>query len=1245
MASSSASQEDALTLFSTALNASSSKETESTSLKKLITLFQTQPSNLSILLPTLVQILPRSKPSIKSWIVDVLDLTFCRWTVSVEGRNILSVHAPEAILYLLNEPKLTHAKTAIQVFASIYQSIFRHTCTNPGTSQKIWNTTLQIKERIHHLFEHNTDLSIRIPSIKAFQKIAQTGIKTSHTAMDPRSSSTKTNTMAGTANTASDISISHVTQNHPFLQASALEQEANEILRRVVTLIFTSNVPDLVMACINTLAFLAKKRPSMSNIILQALVSWTPAALGSRTHTQVRNVEKTLRLVLWHFHRNGSLAQPQGSSSSSSSSSTQITDALETQKQRMEAAARADWQRKESEAKRKRESINEQVSETHNAKRSRQEPQQMDIYNTQPQQQQPPQPSTAATTQLSKEQLLHGARAFCRAAADPSRPNPLAQFDVTSLPVGLVIDLILANLQALTEDEMQRAISNVRGRLQHELATNQQQPPPPPKMETADDDDDPDMDMEIGTPPPRNPLKEDVDEDDEEGQGQANQVAPIAPEEEEDEENALAGLEDFELAPPEPFSQTEARALIKESVSRICEMGGQAASFSAQMGDDVPAETLWASLVTRLATRGFDEDLDEDESETTSQSVSPQKGTLSSQADAIRQTMLDFLVSDFPTRTPFAIQWISEEWYADQRRRAQKQRCQYEVWLSKIVTSVLPTLDVKDKTLFHFLSSLPSLPSHIVSQISSLCSDEVRNTLGFIGLREIANSRPPCRPQAVKILLDLAKDANKVIRAPAIITVRGWIGHGGELERRVLDAADECLNRLTVKDGAGDKEAQDGEAKQDGEDKEGGEQKGSGDAKDGVDGSPSKDRGDGTTATEGVDGTTATDGVDGETAGEDAPARDPVQDSTFQLTEEDQVLQFVELPFALSIKIPDILDRVFAAYISMPETVQKALQKHIAALVRSLGPNNSKLLSLLKTFPPGSDTLALSVYNIMAEKGRTQSLITAVKTLVSERSEVDPHFLVPIMPNLSKAEIVKLLPRAVTIINSKTAEDRNTLKALFTSIVSKPGQGFGSVSTNLPRVREADNLTPVELMVLLHTKEKEIGLKTTVEAIRICFSMTEIFRSEILAAVLNQLIEESTLPILFMRTTIMSVSTYKSLSGYVSSNLLSRLIVKKIWQNKLLWDGFILCLEQLLPNSFNALLQLPQEQLLQVLKKKPKLKDGLRQYLERKVGAGPGGGGGGGNTARLNSYLELLDAAEAPGGENGVGANANGEGQ
>ena len=63
-----------------------------------------------------------------------------------------------------------------------------------------------------------------------------------------------------------------------------------------------------------------------------------------------------------------------------------------------------------------------------------------------------------------------------------------------------------------------------------------------------------------------------------------------------------------------------------------------------------------------------------------------------------------------------------------------------------------------------------------------------------------------------------------------------------------------------------------------------------------------------------------------------------------------------------------------------------------------------------------------------------------------------------------------------------------------------PPQTFGSVTSNLPCVRQSELLTPAELMVLLHYSEKEIGVKSAMEGksslcLRSPFFHTHVFDS------------------------------------------------------------------------------------------------------------------------------------------------------
>ena len=94
--------------------------------------------------------------------------------------------------------------------------------------------------------------------------------------------------------------------------------------------------------------------------------------------------------------------------------------------------------------------------------------------------------------------------------------------------------------------------------------------------------------------------------------------------------------------------------------------------------------------------------------------------------------------------------------------------------------------------------------------------------------------------------------------------------------------------------------------------------------------------------------------------------------------------------------------RIFASYGQMDISVQEAVQDLITALIRSLGPSHGRLLTLLRTFPPGAESLALRVLNIFTDAGRPSApLVALVKGLVSER-DLDARFLIPIIAELDK---------------------------------------------------------------------------------------------------------------------------------------------------------------------------------------------------------------------------------------------------
>ena len=137
-------------------------------------------------------------------------------------------------------------------------------------------------------------------------------------------------------------------------------------------------------------------------------------------------------------------------------------------------------------------------------------------------------------------------------------------------------------------------------------------------------------------------------------------------------------------------------------------------------------------------------------------------------------------------------------------------------------------------------------------------------------------------------------------------------------------------------------------------------------------------------------------------------------------------------------------------------------------------------------------------------------------------------------------------------------------------------------------------LTAADLLVALHDIDLEKNqMKTVINATGYCFAQPNVFTHEVLALVLQQLVERDPLPILIMRTVMQSLSMFPTLLGYVIT-ILNRLIQKKVWlADKRVWDGFIRTCDKTEPQSLLTLLRLEPPQLREVFQSVPRLRTSL----------------------------------------------------
>nr|GEW48826.1 symplekin isoform X1 [Tanacetum cinerariifolium] len=193
----------------------------------------------------------------------------------------------------------------------------------------------------------------------------------------------------------------------------------------------------------------------------------------------------------------------------------------------------------------------------------------------------------------------------------------------------------------------------------------------------------------------------------------------------------------------------------------------------------------------------------------------------------------------------------------------------------------------------------------------------------------------------------------------------------------------------------------------------------------------------------------------------------------------------------------------------------------------------------------------------------------------------DTEILIPILPFLPKDELLQIFPRFVNLPSDK-------FQAALARILQESSQG-GSI------------LTPAEVLIGIHGIDPEkdgIPLKKVIDACNTCFQQRQVFTQQVLAKVLNQLVEQIPLPMMFMRTVIQTIGAFPALVDFIME-ILSRLVSKQIWKNQRLWVGFLKCAQLTKPQSFGVLLQLPPAQLEIALTKQPVLKGPLVSYASQ----------------------------------------------
>lgn len=308
----------------------------------------------------------------------------------------------------------------------------------------------------------------------------------------------------------------------------------------------------------------------------------------------------------------------------------------------------------------------------------------------------------------------------------------LSSFDVTQLPIDLVVRITLPVLHSINQEALDNAINGVRSRYLA-LGTSQQNniQVQSPNLTLDDEEDDYEPDFQ---------PTEDTEQI-------LNKTDALPPEDSLEASTEVA-LGPFKLPPPPPLTAEETEQIGKGTISRVFSMMNvldepsaakrQKPGLNRLAGSNYDREA-WITVITRLATRAS-AGLEGDHFNGEGSESALQKPVIElSLSDGIRETLFKYIIEDFRTRIPIAISWLNEEWFNDRMQtqawEQQKQKespppkQHYERWVLKVLDGIVPYLDAKDKVLIRFLSEVPGIDEKILDRVQGLARDPERVTL------------------------------------------------------------------------------------------------------------------------------------------------------------------------------------------------------------------------------------------------------------------------------------------------------------------------------------------------------------------------------------------------------------------------------------------------------------------------------------------------------------------------------------
>lgn len=483
----------------------------------------------------------------------------------------------------------------------------------------------------------------------------------------------------------------------------------------------------------------------------------------------------------------------------------------------------------------------------------------------------------------------------------------------------------------------------------------------------------------------------------------------------------------------------------------------------------------------------------------------------------------------------------------------------YDMFLLVVAETLRDSFPASDKSLGRLLAEVPYLPKSILKLLESMCSPGSgdiyekellsgdRVTQGLMTVWNLTLLRPPARDACLKIALQSAVHHLEKVRMKAIRLVANKLYPVPSISQQIEEFAKVELASVANIDHTTDLNVAvetDTETKKD-------------------DNAfvPSNDH-----------STPSFASKDASLDAQQSPSSESISASMIA-----EAQKCMSLYFALCTKKHALLRQIFVMFQSTPKPVKQAFHRQIPLLVRTIG-SSTELLGIISDPPNGCEDLLIQVVHTLTEGTvPLPGLVSSIKKLYDTTFK-DIDILIPVLPFLPKDEVLAIFPQLVNVPMDK-----------FQILLSRLLQGASD---------SGPVLTPAEALIAIHGIDPEkdgIPLKKVTDACNACFEQRQIFTQQVIAKVLNQLVEQIPLPMLFMRTVLQAIGAFPALVDFIM-DILSRLVSKQIWKYPKLWVGFVKCALLTKPQSFSVLLQLPPQQLENALNRTPGLKAPLSAH-------------------------------------------------